>query len=681
MTLTLILTISILLQLFAAIMAFRLIPLTGKKTAWSLIAAALMLMALRRCIPLIHMLSGDTIIHPDLNAELIALVTSLLLAVGIFNIASIFAERKLAEDALRESEGKYRTLVENIPQKIFTKNRESVYVSCNKSFARDLGITPEEFKGKTDYVYFPKELADKYRADDKRIMESGETEAIEEQYIKDGQTFWVHTNKTPLRDELGNITGIQGIFNDITERKLAEHALRDKEERYRSLIDAIGQSNIGLFLVDAGYRVRFMNRPMIEAFGDQTGRICYEGVGKASSPCGFCKLDEVIQQGRIVAYQPTTAAGKTYDIIAVPFQDTDGAKCKLEVLQDINERKLMEAALLESERRLRRFYESGMLGVIYWNLNGQIVDANDKFLEMVGYTRAELESGKIDWINMTPPEFRYLDDNSLKELKAIGVNRTPFEKEYIRKDGTRMPIILAGAMLDETRFNGVAFVLDITERKRAEEELRRTLERLRKAVSITIQVMVSAVEKRDPYTAGHQLRSADLARAIATEMGLPQEKIDGIRMAGSIHDIGKLSIPAEILSKPTKLTEIEFLLIKEHSRSGYEILKDVESPWPLAEIVYQHHERMNGSGYPRNLKGDDILMEARIMAVADVVEAMASHRPYRPALGIDMALAEIEKNRGTHYDNAVVDACLRLFREKKYQLEGTNLKWSSSPQS
>ena len=174
---------------------------------------------------------------------------------------------------------------------------------------------------------------------------------------------------------------------------------------------------------------------------------------------------------------------------------------------------------------------------------------------------------------------------------------------------------------------------DITERKQAEEELQQTLESLRKAVSATIQVMVSAVEARDPYTAGHQIRSADLARAIATEMGLPQEKIDGIRMAGSIHDIGKLSIPAEILSKPTKLTEIEFSLIKEHSRRGYEILKDVESPWPLAEIVYQHHERMNGSGYPRNLKGDDILMEARIMAVADVVEAMASHRPYRPGLG------------------------------------------------
>ena len=140
-------------------------------------------------------------------------------------------------------------------------------------------------------------------------------------------------------------------------------------------------------------------------------------------------------------------------------------------------------------------------------------------------------------------------------------------------------------------------------------------------------------------------------------------------MAGTIHDIGKLSIPAEILFKPTKLTDIEFSLIKEHSQSGYEMLKDVGSPWPLAQIVYQHHERMNGSGYPRNLKGDEILMESRILAVADVVEAIASHRPYRPTLGIDVALKEIEKNKGILYDDTVADACLKLFREKGYQLK------------
>jgi HD-GYP domain-containing protein (c-di-GMP phosphodiesterase class II) len=246
-----------------------------------------------------------------------------------------------------------------------------------------------------------------------------------------------------------------------------------------------------------------------------------------------------------------------------------------------------------------------------------------------------------------------------------------FQLEMIRKDGSNVWTEVKASFIRDENQRPVGIIgvnRDITERRKAVEELKQTLESLRKAVGATIQVMVSAVEMRDPYTAGHQLRAANLACAIAMEMGLPQDKIEGLRMAGSIHDIGKLSIPAEILSKPTKLTNIEFSLIKEHSLIGYEMLKDVESPWPLAQIVYQHHERMDGSGYPRNLKGDEILMEARIMAVADVVESMASHRPYRPALGIETALEEIEKNKGILYDNAVADACLRLFREKGYQL-------------
>jgi putative nucleotidyltransferase with HDIG domain len=245
------------------------------------------------------------------------------------------------------------------------------------------------------------------------------------------------------------------------------------------------------------------------------------------------------------------------------------------------------------------------------------------------------------------------------------------ELEFYCKDGRTIVLDCTFRFIRDEKGKAMGILadgMDITARKRAEEEVKLTLESLRKAFGTTIKVMVSAVEMRDPYTFGHQIRSADLARAIATEMGLPQDKIDGIRLAGSIHDIGKLSIPSEILSKPSKLTNIEFSLIKEHSRVGYEMLKDVESPWPLAQIVYQHHERIDGSGYPKNLKGDEILIEARIMAVADVVEAMASYRPYRPALGIKAALEEIKKNKGILYDEAIADTCLRLFREKNYQI-------------
>jgi HD-GYP domain-containing protein (c-di-GMP phosphodiesterase class II) len=161
---------------------------------------------------------------------------------------------------------------------------------------------------------------------------------------------------------------------------------------------------------------------------------------------------------------------------------------------------------------------------------------------------------------------------------------------------------------------------------------------------------------------------ADLARAIATEMNLPTDQIDAIRMAAGIHDLGKISVPAEILSKPSKLTDLEFGIIKTHAQSGYDILKDIEFPWPIARMVLEHHERMNGSGYPKGMVAEETLLESRILSVADVVESMASHRPYRPALGIDAALEEIENNRGTHYDISTVDACLRLFRENGYQL-------------
>jgi len=194
------------------------------------------------------------------------------------------------------------------------------------------------------------------------------------------------------------------------------------------------------------------------------------------------------------------------------------------------------------------------------------------------------------------------------------------------------------------------------------------MEKLRNTLRGTIQVISRAVEMKDPYTAGHQRRSADLARAIATEMGLSADRRDFVRIACAIHDIGKISIPAEILAKTTTLNDLEFNLIKTHAQAGYEILKDVEFPWPVADVILQHHERLDGSGYPLGVKGKELLLEARIIAVADVVESMVSHRPYRPALGIEAALEEITLNRDTLYDPKVVDACLKLFREKGYKM-------------
>lgn len=196
--------------------------------------------------------------------------------------------------------------------------------------------------------------------------------------------------------------------------------------------------------------------------------------------------------------------------------------------------------------------------------------------------------------------------------------------------------------------------------------LQESMEKLRKALEGSVRSIALTVEMRDPYTAGHQVRVADLASAIAKQMELSEDQVQGLRMASMIHDIGKISIPAEILSKPGPITDIEFDLIKAHAQTGYDILKTIEFPWPIDRMVLQHHERMDGSGYPLCLWREDIILEARILGVADVVEAMASHRPYRPALGIDKALEEISKNKGVLYDPEVVEACLKLFEENGF---------------
>ncbi len=205
-------------------------------------------------------------------------------------------------------------------------------------------------------------------------------------------------------------------------------------------------------------------------------------------------------------------------------------------------------------------------------------------------------------------------------------------------------------------------------RQQAQISLDSNAQKINKLLIDTVTAIANTIEMRDPYTAGHQKRVARLACAIAKKMGLDANRIEGLNLAAQIHDVGKINIPAEILSKPTKLTNIEFMLIQMHPEMGYEILKDIEFPWPVATIVRQHHEKLDGSGYPLGLKGDEILLESRILTVADIVEAMASHRPYRPSLGIDIAINEILRERGTKLDATVVDACIALFREDNYQL-------------
>ncbi len=485
----------------------------------------------------------------------------------------------------------------------------------------------------------------------------------------------------PLEEEMEFFRQYNEILFKKLEKKMrdleiANQELRILEERYRlsfeNVMDVIYTIDTDLNLLSMspsverilGYKPEdFIGRPVTDlgiiltpesfeqAVADMS--LVLKGDTIAATIYRFIAKDGTIKYGE-VSGSPMMRDGKIIGIISVA--------------RDITDRKQAEEKLRESEKKYRDLFDFLPIPVYEMDFEANIISANRAIYEAFGGTEEDLKKGFKAWQLLSPEAIDKSSKNIERLLKGEKIGGS--EYTLMRLDGSVFPaIVISSVIYSNDKPVGLrGAIIDITERKQAEEKLVHTLESLRKAVGTTIQVMVSTVETRDPYTAGHQLRSADLARAIATEMGLPQDRIDGIRMAGSIHDIGKLSIPAEILSNPKKLSEVEFLLIKEHSRRGYEILKNVESSWPLAEMVYQHHERMDGSGYPRNLKGEEILIEARILAVADVVESMASHRPYRPALGIDAALAEIAKNRGVLYDPEVADVCLKIFNEKGYQM-------------
>jgi PAS domain S-box-containing protein len=352
-----------------------------------------------------------------------------------------------------------------------------------------------------------------------------------------------------------------------------------------------------------------------------------------------------------------------------------GRPATLSFLNDVTARKQAESqreaaleALRESEELFRSYLEYAPDGVYINDMEGNFLYGNRKCEEIIGYRREELIGKNFVALNI-------LSENSLNKAVLLlqanmkGKSTGPDEIDLISKEGRLIPVEINTNVVQRMGQRIVlAFVRNITERKLADEERAQSFEQMRKALRATVQSISITVEMRDPYTSGHQRRVSDLARSIAKEMGLSEDRQDFIFTASTIHDIGKIAIPAEILSKPTKLIDLEFNLIKTHSQSGYDILKDIEFPWPVADVVLQHHERMDGSGYPQGLKGDDILLEARILAIADVVEAITFHRPYRPAIGINLALEEISRNKGILYDADAVDACLKLFREKGYAL-------------
>jgi len=582
--------------------------------------------------------------------------------------------RERIEDKFRLEEQRFRAFVEHSSDIIVILNLEGIITYINPAVEKVLGFKPEERIGARGF-----ELV---HPDDMQFLaDSFNTLSTETNFpVIQGEIHLRHKDGSwrPLEavgsNQVNNnvVEAIIVNYRDITERKLAEAALRQEQQFSKLVLDNLP----GIFYLYTYPENRLMlwNKQVETLLGfnaeELRGRLVTEWFAPENREAALKAIEEVFETGlssRELPLLMKDGQQKPFCLTGVKFEAHDRFYY-MGIGTDVTDRKQIEDSLQKSEENFRRSLDDSPLGVRISTIEGETIYANRAVLDIYGYDSIE-ELRKTSIKERYTPK-SYAEFQARKEKRLRGeFGPSEYEISIVRKNGEirhlhvfRKEIFWNGKKQSQVVYQ------DITDRRHTEEKLRETLGSLRKSNKTTIQVLGIASEARDPYTAGHQKRVADLARTIATEMKLSHDTIEGIRMAGSIHDIGKLSVPAEILSKPTKLTEIELSLIKEHSKSGYEMLKDVESPWPLAQIVHQHHERINGSGYPRNLKGDEILMEARIMAVADVVEAMASYRPYRPALGIEAALEEIEKNKRILYDDTVADTCLKLFREKGYQL-------------
>ncbi|MBN1531312.1 MAG: HD domain-containing protein [Spirochaetes bacterium] len=328
------------------------------------------------------------------------------------------------------------------------------------------------------------------------------------------------------------------------------------------------------------------------------------------------------------------------------------------------QRREAESAMEQLRTRNTLILDSAGEGILGLDEALRFVSVNRSGTALLGYRAEELAGKGLDILfgSEIPPLLSAGAEGSGNS--ASPSKRSAAECSVRAKGGNAFDAECRLAPIYEAgRITGyVLTVSDVTDRVLARDRIREGYRRLNKTLFDSIHAVSMALECRDPYTAGHQKRVAHLTIAMGRILGMNEDRSNGLYLASSVHDLGKISIPAEILTSPRKLSEIEFEIIKEHPESGYRILRDIEYPWPIAQAVYQHHERLDGSGYPRGLKGEEIIAEARIIAVADVVEAMASHRPYRPAMGVERALEEIQNNAGTFYEERVVEACLSLFR-------------------
>jgi PAS domain S-box-containing protein len=435
---------------------------------------------------------------------------------------------------------------------------------------------------------------------------------------------------------------------------------------------SIENANDGIYVIDLRGKVLHVNRAFCAMLGYSRDELecCNIHDWDTSFDPGqmHAELVELTDQRKILHTAYRRRDGSSINVeVAVAASYVGGNAVVHCACRDLSDTRRTADALAESERRFCSLMQQSIAGV-YIVQDGELVYVNPHFAGMFGYdSDSEIKGRKVE--DLVASQWREQVIENMNQRLSGNCHRTHLEFVALRRDGSEFEVSADGAV---ATYHGrpalVGLIEDMSGHQKTADALKAYVSKLELAVLGTVQVASSMVEMRDPYTAGHERRVGEIAAAIGRKMKLDSHRIEGLRIIGQVHDIGKIGIPAEILSKPGRLSRSEMDLIREHSQKGYEILKTVEYPWPIADAVLQHHERMDGSGYPQGLSGDEIVIEARIMAVADTIEAMSAHRPYRAGLGLDAALNEIERGNGIQYDPESAEACLQLFREDCFSL-------------
>ena len=435
---------------------------------------------------------------------------------------------------------------------------------------------------------------------------------------------------------------------------------------------SIENANDGIYVVDLRGKVLHVNRAFCTMLGYSRDELEHCNVrdwdAEFDPEVLHAELSELTDQRKVVhtAYRRKDCSTLHVEV-AVAVSYVGGVAVVHCACRDVTATRRAENALAESEQRFSSLTQQSIAG-IYIIQDGELVYANPRLAGMFGYdAESDVMGRKVQ--DLVAATWRDQVIENMNRRLSGDCHRTRLEFVALRRDGSEFEVSVDGAVSSyQGRPALVGLIEDLSDRQKTADALKAYVSRLELAVLGTVQVASSMVEMRDPYTAGHERRVGEIAAAIGKKMKLDSHRVDGLRIIGQVHDIGKIGIPAEILSKPGRLSRSEMDLISEHSQKGYEILKSVEYPWPIADAVLQHHERMDGSGYPQGLAGDAIVIEAKIMAVADTIEAMSAHRPYRSGLGIDAALNEIERGNGIQYDPETAEARLQLFRDDRFEL-------------